>query len=369
MATTGADIYRIWQAEIFKSYSSFYNTTKVNDLFKKALYLYITDSYENLGERGDYDALMSVIRTDQVFGLNNNKIFTAPIPILSIGAGLTPTITTTVDHNLTTGDSVTFEDVAAITTTPIINGFSFTVTILSSTTFSIILTSNIGTHTANTGGISVISQSGITKIISDYGDLLMLKAKYNHTLDLQVTNATNAQPIRITVNKRNNIKTTEKINISGINGNTNANGTYYLKKINTYQYDLYEDKDLLNPVGGNGIFGGIGKIIRPYYKVCTPSLSSKKISVYNEPTISNPQFEGADTQLKILPSDSVCSEITCDYIRYDLVLIDAANTAIDLELTYPFDFLMEVVDRAALIFYERTKDLEGVQIAVQAPQQ
>src|SRR3990167_819186 len=270
--TTGADIKRIVETKIFRPFSNFYNNTKLNDLMKEALYSSINDVYDGLSEQVDYDDLVSVLRTEQVFGVNNNKIFVSSIPVVSITAlsGTSLSIVTSLPHNLAVGDSVEFSDVAGITTVPVINSTAFAVTITNDTTFLITVTSNTGTHTANTGGVDSIADGTYDKLVSDYGDLLAIKAKYTKTLDLTITDAKNSQPIRIKVNKRNNIKTGEKINISGVTGNSNANGTFYVKTINDFQFDLYIDKDFQNPTTGNGACGGTPKVKRPYYKIASP---------------------------------------------------------------------------------------------------
>lgn len=367
MATYGSDMKRIWEAKVFKSYSSFYNNTKLNDLFKQSLFLSVQDVYRELSDQVDYDDLISVIRTEQTFGLNSNKIYVAPIQIANIFTVFTNAIiTTTQPHNIEIGDFITMEDIAGITTTPSLNG-TFTVTnfLHSTTQFSVTTTYNSGTYTANSGAITLVQNGAATvnKMIPDYGDLLSLKAKYSQTLDLQITDAKNTSPIRIKANKRNNIKTGEKLNISNINGNTNANGDFYVKVVNTYEFDLYTDIDLQNPTNGNGTFGGIGKVKRIYYKVATPYISSRKISTYETPTTYAPQFERADTQLKIYPNDHTCEELTMDYIRYDLQMIDVTNSTIDLELTYPYEFLMYVADKAAQEFFANTGATEQFQVS------
>jgi hypothetical protein len=364
MSTTGADLYRIYQNKIDKAYSAYMTNTEYNDILKQALFLSVQDVYQELSDQVDYDDLLSALKTEQVFGLNNNKIYVTSIPITSVGAGLSSTITTAVPHNLSTGDTVEFSNVTmSIATVPDINTATFTATIFDDTSFGIVFTSNSGVHTANTGGIdTVTSSTGVVKIISDYGDLLSLKARFLQGSDIKITGASNTQPIRITVNRRNNLKTGEKVNISGIVGNSNANGDHYIKVISSTKFDLYEDKDLLIGKNGNGTFGGVGTLKRIYYKVATPYLSSRKISVYEQPTTQNPQFERADLQLKVYPADSVCSEITVDYLRYDLTPISVTDTALDLEQYYSYEFLMYVTDKASQMFFARTKDVESLQL-------
>jgi hypothetical protein len=367
MSTTGSDLKRIYDSKIDKAYSAYMTNTEYNDILKQALFLSVQDVYQELSDQVDYDDLLSALKTEQVFGLNNNKIYVTSIPISDVlhSAPFTATITTAVPHNLKTGDIIGCSAVSGITVTPDINTTTFSVTVTSATTFTIVIVTTAGTHTPNTGGIDSVTSSTAddTKIISDYGDLLSLKAKFLQGSDIKITGASNTQPIRITVNRRNNLKTGEKINISGVVGNSNANGDHYIKVISSTKFDLYEDKDLLIGKNGNGVFGGVGALKRIYYKVATPYLSSRKISVYEQPTTQNPQFERADLQLKVYPADSVCSEITVDYLRYDLTPISVTDTALDLEQYYSYEFLMYVTDKASQMFFMRTKDVESFQVS------
>ena len=363
MSTTGVDFKRILEAKYGKTYSGFLSTVKQNDLVKEALNLSITDVYNELAEQITYDHLISIIRTEQVFGLNNNKLFVLPVAISNIDISnvLAPIVTTSTPHNLINGDVVGFANTAGLTTTPALNGSTFTVTVLSTTTFSIVTTAASGTYTASTGAITTVTLAGVNKLVSDYSDLLSLKANYNQKLDLKILEATNTSPVKIKVDKRNNINTGEKIKIAGIAGNTNANGSYYAKVIKSKEFEIYVDKDLTVPVTGNGVSGGNGTIKRVLYKVATPYLSSNKISVYETPTITMPQFERSDSMLKVYPTDVTCEEITIDYIRGDYATIDVSDSSVDLELTYPFDLLIYIANKAARLFFERTKDFESMQ--------
>jgi len=367
---TGTDFLRIYEGKIDAAYSNYLSPTQENDLIKEALFKTILDIYSSLSDQESYDDIVPIIKTGKIFGLNGNKIYTNPIPISNVIGIFSLTIfNTAVPHNLAVGDFITIAGVAGITSS--INATFFVATINTTTQFSITHTL-AGTYIANTGQVTEVgdgSASNVSKMVSDYYALLALKAKYIQTLQLSITDATNTSPIRIKINKRNNIKTGEVINISGINGNSNANGDRYVKKINTYGFDLYADKDLAVPVGGNGVFAGAGTIKRIHYKSATPYFSSRQISEYSKPSVTSPQFDRADNQIKILPNDSVCSEITMDYITVPPVEIDVANTTLDLENFYHYDFLIMVANKAKEMFFERSKDFESLQADIMVEQQ
>jgi len=363
---TGAEFELIFSQKIDKAYSAYLSPAQETTLFKEALYDTIREIYTNLSSQESYDDILPVIKTGAVFKLNNNKIYVSPIQISNVFGVLTNTIITTVTpHNLVAGDFITMEDIAGITTSPVING-TFTVTsfLNSANQFSVTATVTAGTYTSGTGKVSHVDDGGSTnvnKMIADYWGLLALKAKYSQTLPVRITAATNTTPVRIKTDRRNNLKTGEKINISGINALTNANGDRYVKKINTYEYDLYADKDLMNPINGNGVFGGVGTIKRIHYNSAMPNYAATQIGKYAEPTISFPKFDRGDMQIKILPTDYTCEEITADYVTIPPIEIDASNTTIDLENYYHYDFLVMVASQAAKMFFNRSKDFESLQ--------
>lgn len=194
--------------------------------------------------------------------------------------------------------------------------------------------------------------------ISDYQHLLAVKCKYTSYLALTLSGATKTNPLVITINEPNNLRTGEQIVVSGVVGNTNANGTFYIKKVGKQKAELYSDAKLLIPIFGNGVYISGGTVGRVHYQYAKPYRSDNKISIYGKPTVDNPRFEVANNQLKLYPTDSTCEQITMDYLSKATVFIDVTNTSTDLELTYPFKFLMYILDIATRMFAEEVKDKE-----------
>lgn len=75
-----------------------------------------------------------------------------------------------------------------------------------------------------------------------------------------VTGATNATPIVLTITGLSNVTDRDALDISGVGGNTNANGRRYIKNVGANQWELYSDPDLLTAIAGNGAYtsGGTG---------------------------------------------------------------------------------------------------------------
>lgn len=372
MATTGTDVKRILEQKYDKTYSSFLNSTKQNDLLKESLFLAVERKYKTLSEQRDYDALMSAIKTNKKFAITGNQISIKPIAISNVtNVGTTITVTTTSATIISVGDTLTFAQVSTFTTTPAINGNSFVVvSVISPTQFTFVVSVfTSGTYVPNTGYITDgVSSSGVSNLtIGDYLHLLSVKIKYQYVItvrnkQLLITGATHSQPIVLTVSTpNNNLRTGELISTSGIFGNPNANGVFYIKNVGQDKVELYYDDRFLCPASGNGNYTGGGTISRIQYNGATPLLPNEKISDYDAGTIYEPKFERGNSSLKFSPFNFSASEISIDYIQNGIKQIDVADNTIDLEAYYPFEFLIYVCDIAVELFMIRIKDLESVQ--------
>jgi len=356
---TGQDISRIFNTKIDKSYSGFINNVKQNDILAEALTSAILDGYRALQKEETFSDMSNMIKTNKVFFVNNNQIYLWFLDISNVTfVGLTVTVTTRLPHNLAIGDNVTFQNIAGFTSATI-NGTAHTIlTAPTSNTFTFTIAAITGTYTANTGQLIQHQLSGVDKLIPDMNYLLASRQKFYQKINAKVTGASNTQPIVITIDKRNNLKTGDFINQSGFVNITNANGDFYIKKLNSYKYELYRDKDLTIPVSGNGTFQGLAEINRIFYKVATPVFSSTKIDSFEQASASNPKFERGDGLIKFHPLDKTCQEVSLDYVTLPPVVIDVTNATIDLEDTYAPEFLYYVLDKAVNLFAQYYKDTE-----------
>lgn len=76
---------------------------------------------------------------------------------------------------------------------------------------------------------------------------------------LSVTGATNASPIVITA-ASHGLTDRQPVTISGVGGNTAANGTFYVKVLTANTFSLYSDNTLSTAVAGNGVYTSGGTI-------------------------------------------------------------------------------------------------------------
>ena len=195
--------------------------------------------------------------------------------------------------------------------------------------------------------------------ISDYDYVMNMKAKFVELLStLYVSGATNTSPIQLSTSEECNLRTGEQIVISGVTGNTNANGTRYVKRMKNDLFLLYSDINLLNPVAGNGAFTGLsGQVSRVCYYTCYNLKSSRKFSTLNEPTIYEPYYEVADTTLKIYPLEKICYEVKVDYVSTP-TYIDCGDNTLDLLTIYSQRFLDYLCDESAMLIGKYIRDNE-----------
>jgi len=230
------------------------------------------------------------------------------------------------------------------------------------------LTSLISTNALFTPVNNELTTIGVTPVIPNYRHLFAIRAKFKKDIGLKVVSGQAISPIVLKVDKRSNLATKEKVEVSGVIWLTNANGTFYIKKLNAFQIALYNDKDLRNPSMGNAPYQSGGKIERVYENYCTQYYSSRKIAPLTTPTLNNPYFEIANGKIKVYPLDEVCSEVSIDYLTNTSVFPVPSDTTTDLELTYPLQFLIGFVSSAARIYGEEVRDTELVQFEMNEKQ-
>lgn len=209
----------------------------------------------------------------------------------------------------------------------------------------------------------VSNQVNLITGITDYLHTLALKTKFQFPYNVALTGATNATPIVLTLNKLTNLRDGDSVLITGVTGNTAANGDRFVKELykdfanNAFKFQLYQDEKLTIPISGSGLFGGGGSIKRIVWAWAKKKNSYRKISKLGEPTVSNPFFEEADGVMKLLPNTEVCSEVRIDYIIQPPVTIDVNDNVVDLETTYPLRFLYMIMDYLTKLEGQSTRDL------------
>ncbi len=358
---TGLTLSRYLDQKVGAAYTGFLDSTKKNRLFKDALISIIERVYKADYDQKQWDEISTVTKTQYVVPVQNNIIQTAPITITAISYGFPYiTITTAVEHGLVVGQTVTLQNVAGLTASPAINGTAFTIDSITPNTITFIVASSAGAYTVNSG------QLLSSYYLSDYWHLLSIKLKYaSRIYNVSVDAASNTSPIKVDLDVRTNLRTGDRISIAGVVGNTNANGTFYIKVLNDFKISLYSDIHLQTAVAGNGKYLSGGTVSRVSYFYASPLTSSMKIGVLNIPTAEDPFFEIADNKIKLYPTDPVCTEVTVDYIRQPNIVIDVTDTTTDLTTFYPEKFLFAIVDEAAILFANIVRDLELNQTTTQ----
>lgn len=195
----------------------------------------------------------------------------------------------------------------------------------------------------------------LTTGISDYDHLLDVLPSFLQSLNYTITGASNTTPVIITLSTaNNNLRTGEKVNISGITGNVIANGDRYIRKRNKTTAALYSDAALTVPIIGSGAYISGGTIKR-YVTVWAQDYSQKR-SKLGEATVYYPKYEVANGLLKLHPQNVPCGTISLDYVRKPTTFIDVTNAVTDLELTYSYRMITNIADETVRLMGMESRD-------------
>lgn len=356
MPMNSVEIRKYFEQKVDKAYTGYLDNFKLGRLFKDTLYKVYNEKLDNWGLQKNRDDISSLIKADQTYSINNNKIGVAPVPVASVTI-LSATqfqITFANEHNVATGDQVTISGVEGTLTMTTANG-TFTPTVVSTTVLNITVASATGVHTANTG------QLIFSKLISDYYRLLTAKADVLENSSLTIIKATNDSPIRITVNAQNNLRSGEKIVVSGVTGNTNANGTHYVRKINSKSFDLYSDAILKVPVTGNANYISGGTLTRVNSEYCKELTSDKKIAPFSAATETEPLYQTTDKFLVFHPLQNTISTVVVDYGTKPKEIV-FTESGTDYTIFYNDKFLYYLIEQAAKNFGAEIRDTELYQL-------
>ena len=364
---TGSELKKLFEQETDLAYTGYYDDTKLNRWFEKGFINVIQSIYLNrLSNQNAFDEINYLISTEQSFSLRNNRIFIAPIAITNvINIGTTIIVTTEFDNDLLAGDTIFVTDITGFTTNNP-NGVFVVSGITSTKTFVYIAA--VAPTGAYTQGSGVVIPSAS---ISDYYHYFFGKAQFTSLTDYIVTASTNTTPIKITLNKRSFFRSGDMATIAGIAGNTNANGTFYLRQVNEFQYTLFTDQKLRIPVAGNGTQIGAGAISVIIENRLQFMRSDEKGTVLQTPTINSPFFQQSKSLIKILPSTETCDTITLDFMRKPPAVIDVTNTVVDFSKWYnlplQYDIVSEVGKLMALSMRDGLLGQEEQQLLITNP--
>lgn len=355
MAITGIEISRLFDQQVDKAYSGYLDPSKKNRLIKKALTELVEKKYRGLDTQQEYDELSSMIVSDLSITPMDGKVAIAPYPISSITynpSGVL-TITTGFEPLLIVGSQVTISNVLGVT--PSVNG-TYTVLSISGNTFTVQGTPGYtGVYVSNSGNVV----GG--PMITNYHHLLSARCEYLITsryITAKIIGATNTSPIVITTERKTDIRSFTAVSITGVNGNTNANGVWFVKRYSYDTFALYQDAELTVPVVGNGDYvngGHIGSfLVRPATQI-VPDAKGNRIP---EPTVQYPSFQVSLNKLIFSPSPS---KVVIDYMSDLPIEIDVTDATTDYTLWYPEKLIFRLINEAARQFNLESRDITQYQ--------
>lgn len=193
--------------------------------------------------------------------------------------------------------------------------------------------------------------------IADYMHMMNLRAEFAIAYSgVYISSLSNSTPIRYTTSSQTNLRSGDSVVITGVTGNTNANGIRYIKQISDKMGSLYSDALLTNPIASNGTYsstsGRISMLVNEYAKDLK---TNRKFSALNKPTVYDPFYEIANTDVIIYPIEHTCREITVDYISTP-VYIDCGDGSTDLLQVYSMRFLLFLADETARLMGLYSRD-------------
>lgn len=201
--------------------------------------------------------------------------------------------------------------------------------------------------------------------IPQYLHTLALQTNFAVPVDAKITDATNAKPVVLSLDKITNLRDGDQVGIAGVQGNTAANGVRYLRHLyddfshSKFTFQLYSDLNTVVPVAGNGAYTKGGVITKTITAWTKKKDSYRKYSNFNESTPNDPYYELAQGLMKVLPDTASCPTGNLDYISVPPVYPDVLNDTINLENTFPLRFLYFWKDEAGRLmgFYSRDNEL------------
>lgn len=361
MATTGFELGRELDLLVDKPYTTFFDNAKKNRLLTMAFINLREKKYNSLDRQQVYDELTHFLKTEVSKPVRNGRLYTGPIQV--VGLVVTPTqieYEVAVPHDLVVGDLVTIRDVQGV---PLANVSNVPIVSVSGVKSFVVSVSNaVGVYVPLSGVMTS------ENMLSDYHHLLSVRCVYSEVRrysDVKVDCA-EGTPIVVRFNRPVDLRTGEQVEISGVTGNTAANGTFYVRKVGLDRYQLFVDENFLVPVASNFPYNSGGIVRRVIEQYAMPYVSDQKISVFGEATKRYPKFEVAQGFIKFSP---IPSSVVVDYMTTGLdtpiVRIDVSDNVTDLELYYPKKFLMRLVNEAADLFHLSVRDLSQYQAQTQ----
>lgn len=354
MPYTGVDFKTNWQRRIDKPYNDYYDLDTLKDFFNRVLTLGVKDIYESLDLQRRFDWIRSLIVYDKDLTLSSSRILLQQLAVSDYNSG-TGQFTTTFKHNVQVGSVITAllagssgEFDGSLTVTSVESEYKFTASAQS-----------IGTFIA---GYIETPQS-----VLDYLHLNSLKITYK-VLSQTAISSLIVKPESIIFNTASfsKLRSGEKVIISGFTSPSAANGTFYVKWVGEKSYQLYSDKELQNPVLGNGKFSGpVGTLYEVTESETIFQSKPDQIQTYDKPSYQFPRWKMDQNALVLEPEQNLVSA-KISYLRKPPFAIDPEDADTDLLLYVPQEFIEFLIDKGAALFDLETKDVQSLNM--DAPQ-
>lgn len=338
---TGSEFSAYLNQKIDKSYSSYFDNTKLNRLVRESIFRSAEKKYLNYQTQKTFDELWSwaVARktvslitggagsTSSLLYLNSRQIQSITY---TAGPNSLVTVNTTYNHYLTAGQAITLSGILGISGG--INGPWNIVNATDANTFTIQTALTFtGTHTANSGIFTTVN------MLTDYYHYLYSKGKINATA-VTITNVKAGTSTAITA-ANHRLRVGDAITIAGVVGISGINSAFTVSAV--YSVDKFAVA-----VSTTGTYTSGGTVTRQVSSDIKIQRADQKAFVYSQPTEEFLKAEMSDNILFLYPN--TVYEVTIDYLRTIPHEIDVADNVVNLELYYPAKFLYYIADECAL---------------------
>lgn len=215
---------------------------------------------------------------------------------------------------------------------------------------------------------AVVANQVLLSAITGFNHLLACKCKIeDNTFRGTLTNILliDGTYTRVVLNRPTKLRSTEQIKLI----DTVIDGTWYVKQITETIYELYSDESLISPVYNGVPYDSLGVAKRVVSHYAFPYQSQDKAGLLTSSTVDFPKVQQSDNKLNLYAGTSAILSADLDYITFPALPIDVTDSTDDLLEFYPLELLYMVVDKAAQIFGEITRDPALTQYSIAEQQQ
>jgi hypothetical protein len=341
---TGADFDKSFDRRVDQPYTDYYSPAQKRVFYKKVIRQAIMDKLKLMNNQFRFDEIKGLVVRKREIDATSGRIMTNAINVVSFNFA-TQTITTNIVHNALVGQTINLDLQGSLTT------FTGTPTVVSVTDNTIVVSGVPDIGVFESGSIITL------QTVSDYLNFQAVKVVYELPTDIEIEGMqSDVNKIVLILKNKKTLRTGMKVIISGVLGNTNANGERFVKQVGANSFQLYSDSTLRVPIVSNSFYLGGGEIVRHLESDCFQKQPDQRVDAVNKPTFMTPYYEMAENAIVFDPKENIV-KAKLDYVKEPNVYPDPDDDLYDLENDFSLDFLEYAIDVGARLFSLEIQDL------------